>query len=87
MGELQVIPSNPFYLLTRPIRGALMCVRVWLGQLHLHKVQPVLADVRGHLLYGDGALPDGVEGLRVVVVLEVRRVVVGLGTTVVLKEA
>ena len=40
-----------------------------------------------HLLYADGALSDGVEGLRVVVVLEVRRVVVGLGTTVVLKGA
>ena len=62
-----------------------MRVRVWLGQLHLLEVQPVLADVRGDLLDGDGALTDRVEGLWVVVVLEVGRVVVGLGATVVLK--
>ena len=62
-----------------------MCVLVGLGELHFHKVQPVLADVRGHLLYGDGALPDGVEGLRVVVVLEVRGVVVCLGAAIVLE--
>ena len=38
-----------------------------------------------HLLYGDGALADRVEGLRVVVILKVGRVVVGLGAAVVLK--
>ena len=37
-----------------------------------------------HLLYADGALSDGVEGLRVVVVHEVGRVIVGLCATVVL---
>ena len=62
-----------------------MRVRVWLGQLHLLEVQPVLADVRGDLLDGDGALTDRVEGLWVVVVLEVGRVVVGLGAAIVLK--
>ena len=63
-----------------------MCVRVWLGQLHLHKVQPVLTHVRGDLLNADGALTNGVEGLGVVVVHEVGGVVVGLGAAVVLKE-
>ena len=62
-----------------------MSILVWLGQLHLHKVQPVLTHVRGHLLDGDGTLADGVEGLRVVVVLEVRGVVVRLGAAVVLE--
>ena len=38
-----------------------------------------------HLLYANGALPDGVEGLRVVVVHEVGRVIVGLCATVVLR--
>ena len=38
-----------------------------------------------HLLYGDGALADRVEGLRVVVILKVGRVVVGLGAAVILK--
>ena len=37
-----------------------------------------------HLLYANGALSDGVEGLRVVVVHEVGRVIVGLCATVVL---
>ena len=38
-----------------------------------------------HLLYGDGALADRVEGLRVVVILKVGRIVVGLGAAVILK--
>ena len=38
-----------------------------------------------HLLYRNGALPDRVEGLRVVVILKVGRVVVGLGAAIVLK--
>ena len=77
-----------------------MGVGVWLGQLHLREVEAVLAHVRAHLpplrhqhrdtptthlLYGDGALADRVEGLRVVVILKVGRVVVGLGAAVVLK--
>ena len=62
-----------------------MSVGVRLGQLHLHKVQPVLTHVSGHLLNGDGALADGVEGLGVVVVHEVGRVVVGLRAAVVLQ--
>lgn len=62
----------------KPVAGALVGVGVRLGQLHLHEVQPVLTHVSGHLLNGDGALADGVEGLRVVVVHEVGRVVVGL---------
>ena len=70
----------------KPVTGALVSVRVRLGQLHLHEVQSVLTHVSGHLLDGDGALADGVEGLRVVLVLEVRRVVVGLGPTIVLKK-
>ena len=46
---------------------------------HTHPAHPA------HLLYGDGALADRVEGLRVVVILKVGRVVVGLGAAVVLK--
>ena len=38
-----------------------------------------------HLLYRNGALADRVEGLRVVVILKVGRVVVGLGAAIVLK--
>ena len=38
-----------------------------------------------HLLYGDGALADRVEGLWVVVILKVGRIVVGLGAAVILK--
>ena len=47
---------------------------------HQHRDTPTT-----HLLYGDGALADRVEGLRVVVILKVGRIVVGLGAAVILK--
>ena len=50
---------------------------------HQHRDTPTTHPA--HLLYGDGALADRVEGLRVVVILKVGRVVVGLGAAVILK--
>ena len=52
---------------------------------HRHQHRDTPTTHPAHLLYGDGALADRVEGLRVVVILKVGRVVVGLGAAVILK--
>ena len=62
-----------------------MSLYVRLRQLHLHEVQSVLADICGHFLNGNGTLADGIEGLRIVVVFKISRVVISLRSTIILK--
>ena len=62
-----------------------MSVRVRLGQLHLYKVQSVLANFSRHFLDRNGTLTNCIEGLWIVVVLEICRVVICFRSTVVLR--
>ena len=68
----------------REVEAVLAHVRAHLPPpRHQHRDTPTTHPA--HLLYGDGALADRVEGLRVVVILKVGRIVVGLGAAVILK--
>ena len=55
----------------QPVCGALVGVWVGLGQLHLYKVKSVLANISRHFLDRNGTLTDCIEGLWIVVVLEI----------------
>ena len=62
-----------------------MSLTIRLGQLHLHEVKSVLANIRGHFLNGNGTLADCIEGLWIVVVFKISGVVISLGPTVILR--
>ena len=55
----------------QPVCGALVGVGVGLGQLHLYKVKSVLANISRHFLDRNGTLTNCIEGLWIVVVLEI----------------
>ena len=61
-----------------------MSLGVRLGQLHLNKVKSVLTHICGHFLNGNGTLPDCIEGLWIVVVFKISRVVISFRSTIIL---